>query len=224
MNRDMKHFFIACALLTGTAAAVPSYAETIAPAATNAPGGTYKEDKAHTSLIFRLNHLGFSHFTARFTGIDIRLVIDPKHPEKAALDVTIDPNTLTSDNPPAGFLDELRGAQWLNAVKFPKITYHATKIELTGPKTARITGDLTLLGVTKPVVLDATFNGGYPGFAMDPNARIGFSVHGSFKRSLFGLAYGIPAPGTTMGVGDDVDMTIETELTGPAWPGAAKPQ
>jgi polyisoprenoid-binding protein YceI len=59
---------------------------------------------------------------------------------------------------------------------------------------------------------------------MDPNARIGFSVHGSFKRSLFGLSYGIPAPGTTMGVGDDVDVTIETELTGPAWPGAAKAQ
>jgi polyisoprenoid-binding protein YceI len=220
----MKRFFIACALLTATAGALPTYAETIAPAATNAPGGTYTEDKAHTSLIFRLNHLGFSHFTARFTGIDIKLVIDPKHPEKATLDATIDPNTLASDNPPTGFLEELRGVQWLNTVKFPKITYHATKIELTGPKTARITGDLTLLGVTKPMVLDATFNGGYPGFAMDPNARIGFSVHGSFKRSLFGLSYGIPAPGTTMGVGDDVDVTIETELTGPAWPSAAKAQ
>lgn len=220
----MKRFFIACALLATTAGAAPSYAETITPAVTSAPGGTYTEDKAHTSLIVRLNHLGFSHFTARFTGIDIKLVIDPKHPEKAQLDAMIDPNTLTSDNPPAGFLNDLRGAQWLNAVKFPKITYHATKIELTGPKTAKITGDLTLLGVTKPVVLDATFNGGYPGFAMDPNARVGFSVHGSFNRSLFGLAYGIPAPGTTMGVSDNVDVTIETEFTGPAWPGAAKAQ
>ena len=207
-----------------TAGALPGYAASIKPVATDLPGGTYTEDKAHTSLIVRLNHLGFSHFTARFTGIDMKLVIDPKHPEKATLDATIDPNTLTSDNPPAGFLDELRGAQWLNTKLFPKVTYHATKIELTGPKTARITGDLTLLGITKPVVLDATFNGGYPGFAMDPNARVGFSVHGSFKRSLFGLAYGIPAPGTTMGVGDDVDLIIETEFTGPAWPGAKKAQ
>lgn len=220
----MKRFVIACALVTATVGAAPSYAEAITPAVTNAPGGTYTEDKAHTSVIIRLNHLGFSHFTARFTGVNIKLVIDPKHPEKATLDVAIDPNTLASDNLPAGFLDELRGAQWLNAVKFPKITYHATKIELTGPKTARITGDLTFLGITRPVVLEATFNGGYPGFAMDPNARVGFSVRGSFKRSLFGLAYGIPAPGTTMGVGDDVDLTIETELTGPAWPGAAKAQ
>jgi polyisoprenoid-binding protein YceI len=220
----MKRFFIACALLTMAAGALPGYAASIKPVATDLPGGTYTEDKAHTSLIVRLNHLGFSHFTARFTGIDMKLVIDPKHPEKATLDATIDPNTLTSDNPPAGFLDDLRGAQWLNTKLFPKVTYHATKIELTGPKTARITGDLTLLGVTKPVVLDATFNGGYPGFAMDPNARVGFSVQGSFKRSLFGLAYGIPAPGTTMGVGDDVDLIIETEFTGPAWPGAKKAQ
>jgi polyisoprenoid-binding protein YceI len=220
----MKRFFIACALLIMTAGALPGYAASIKPVATDLPGGTYTEDKAHTSLIVRLNHLGFSHFTARFTGIDMKLVIDPKHPEKATLDATIDPNTLTSDNPPAGFLDDLRGAQWLNTKLFPKVTYHATKIELTGPKTARITGDLTLLGITKPVVLDATFNGGYPGFAMDPNARVGFSVHGSFKRSLFGLAYGIPAPGTTMGVSDDVDVTVETEFTGPAWAGAKKAQ
>jgi polyisoprenoid-binding protein YceI len=51
---------------------------------------------------------------------------------------------------------------------------------------------------------------------LDPNARIGFSAKGTLKRSLFGMGYGVPAPGTTMGVGDDVDFTIETEMTGPA--------
>jgi polyisoprenoid-binding protein YceI len=81
----------------------------------------------------------------------------------------------------------------------------------------RITGDLTLHGVTKPVVLDATLNGGYAGHPMDPNARIGFSARGAFNRGDFGIAYGIPAPGTTMGVSDRVEVTIETEFSGPAW-------
>jgi polyisoprenoid-binding protein YceI len=67
------------------------------------------------------------------------------------------------------------------------------------------------------MVLAATFNGGYPGMPnMDPHARVGFSAHGSFKRSDFGIAFGVPAPGTTMGVGDVIDFSIEAEFTGPA--------
>jgi polyisoprenoid-binding protein YceI len=221
MRIDMKRFFTAGAalIILGASQAV---AAQVAPAPSPAPAGDYTLDKAHSSLIFRLNHLGFSHFTARFTTFDVDLRIDPKHPETAKLDAVIDPASIASDNPPAGFLDMLRGAQWLNAATFPKITYHATKIELTGPNTAHITGELSLHGVTQPVVLDATFNGGYPGFQMDPHARIGFSAHGSFRRSLFGIAFGIPAPGTTMGVSDEIDLTIESEFTGPAWAGAPK--
>jgi polyisoprenoid-binding protein YceI len=66
-------------------------------------------------------------------------------------------------------------------------------------------------------VLEASFNGGYAGHPMDPHARIGFSAHGVFKRSDFGISAGIPALGTTMGVGDEVNVTIEAEFSGPAW-------
>lgn len=218
----MKNVIAACALFL--TAALPAEAANITPIATDLPAGSYTVDKAHTSLIVRLSHLGFSMFTARFTGVDIKLDIDPKHPERAKLEATIDPNTLESDNPPAGFLEELRGAQWLNAKLFPKVTYRATEIELTGPKTAKITGDLTLHGVTKPVVLNATFNGGYQGFEMDPRARAGLSVRGTFKRSDFGITIGIPAPGSNLGVSDEVEVIIETELNGPAWHGAKKPE
>jgi polyisoprenoid-binding protein YceI len=74
--------------------------------------------------------------------------------------------------------------------------------------------------VTQPVTLDVTYNGGYPPTSFDPGgARIGFSAHGTLKRSAFGIAYGIPAPGTTMGVSDDVDVAIETEFSSkPATP------
>jgi polyisoprenoid-binding protein YceI len=88
---------------------------------------------------------------------------------------------------------------------------------MTGPDTAKITGDLTLHGVTKPITLDAKFNGGYAGNMYDPSARIGFSANGVFKRSDFGITIGIPAPGTNMGVFDDVSVAIETEFSGPAW-------
>jgi polyisoprenoid-binding protein YceI len=78
--------------------------------------------------------------------------------------------------------------------------------------------------VTKPVTLDVTFNGGYAGNAMDPGgARIGFSAKGSLKRSDFGVAAGIPAPGSTMGVGDLVQFELETEMLKPKEAAAATP-
>ena len=96
-------------------------------------------------------------------------------------------------------------------------------METTGPHAAKVTGDLTLHGVTKPVTLQVTYNGGYPPSSFDPGgARIGFSAHGTLKRSAFGVSAGIPAPGTNMGVGDDVDIAIETEFSSKQVPQAAK--
>lgn len=97
------------------------------------------------------------------------------------------------------------------------MTFRSTKVELTSPNTARVTGELNLHGITLPVSWDATFNGGYAANPYDPKgARIGFSAHGALKRSAFGMGFGIPAPGTTMGVSDDVDFTIEAEFNRPA--------
>ena len=79
-----------------------------------------------------------------------------------------------------------------------------------------VSGTLTLHGVTRPIVLAATYKGGYAGMPnMDPQARVGFSANSSFKRSDFGITFGVPAPGTTMGVGDLIDFAIEAEFTGP---------
>lgn len=192
-----------------------------AAAAMDVPAGAYTLDKTHASLIFRVNHLGFSNYTARFTRYDAKLDFDPANPASSRVEATIDPNSLELDNPPPGFADTLKGVQWLNAAEFPAITFRSTKVELTGANKARISGDFTLHGVTRPVVLDAIFNGGYAGHPMDPHARIGFSARGSLKRSEFGIAFGIPAAGSTMGVSDAVEVIIEAEFSGPAWHGAA---
>ena len=196
------------------AAAAPAPAAA-KPAAPDVPAGDYKLDPTHASLDFKVNHLGFSHYTARFTDFDAKLKFDPAHPETSSVEATIDPKSLTLPRPPAGFKEELSGTGWLETALFPAITFRSTKVEVTGANTAKVTGDFTLHGVTKPVVLETTFNGGYAGHAMDPHARIGFSAHGVIKRSEFGITYGVPAPGSTMGVSDEVDIQIEAEFSGP---------
>ena len=218
----MKQITLIALLALGAATTQSGAAETHAatdapPPASTAPvpAGAYTLDKAHASLVMRLDHLSFSHFTARFTRFDAELKFDPANPAASSVKVSVDPRSIDSDNAPAGFMDQLRGDMWLDVAKYPQITFTSTKVERAGAKGLRITGNLALHGVTKPVVLNATYNGGYAGHPMDPHARIGFSAQGTFKRSDFGIAYGIPAPGTTMGVGDAVNLVIESEFTGP---------
>ena len=201
---------VALALLAGGSFGAP------APKADPIPAGDYRLDPPHSSVIFRISHMGFSHFTGRMEHFDAKLRFDPAHPEKSRVEATIDPASLASDNPPAHFLAMLHGPDWLDAAKYPAITFRSTRIEVHGHD-ARITGDFTMHGVTHPLVLQAHFNGGYAGFAMDPHARIGFSAHGTIKRSQYGISMGLPPPGSFMGVGDDVDVAIETEFNGPAW-------
>jgi polyisoprenoid-binding protein YceI len=190
------------------------------PTASSAPvpAGSYRLDKAHASLVFRVNHLGFSNYTARFKRFDANLQFDPDDLAASRLVATVDADSLETDFPDPAKLDfnaMLKGAEWLDVAKFPTMKFESTRVAVTGENTMRINGVLTLHGVTRPVMLEGKFNGGYAGHPLDPNARIGFSAHGTLKRSEFGIAYGVPAPGTTMGVGDDVNLVIEAEFTGP---------
>lgn len=187
------------------------------------PAGDYKLDPAHASLVFSASHLGFSNYTAQFRRFAADLKLDPANPAAAVLSATVDPTSLDIPSPPDGFLDELKGDQWINAAAFPQITFKSTHVAVTGKNAADVTGDLTLHGVTRPVTLQMTFNGGYAGHVYEPNARIGFSAQGVFKRSDFGVDYGVPEPGSTMGVGDEISVRIEAEFTGPAWKDAPKP-
>jgi polyisoprenoid-binding protein YceI len=187
-----------------------------APDVSKLPAGDYKLDPLHASLIFQVNHLGFSNYTGQFRTFTADMTLDPARPEKAKLIATVDLKSLDIPASPADFIAELLSDQWLGASKTPQMKYESTSITKTGPATADILGNLTLNGVTRPVTLHATFNGGYEGHSQDPNARIGFSARGALNRSDFGIAYGIPAPGSTMGVSDEVTIEIETEFSGPA--------
>jgi polyisoprenoid-binding protein YceI len=215
----MRPALIAYALIALAACDSVLASDQNTPAATEAPAGAYTLDRNHASLIFRVNHLGFSHYTARFTRFDSRLQFDPADPTASSVTATIDPSSIETDHPdPAFDFDALlRNEHWLNTSRFPQMTFRSTGLELSGPNTARMTGELALHGVTRRVILEVTFNGSYSGHPLDPfGARIGFSAHGGLKRSEFGISEGIPPPGSTFGVGDNVEILIEAEFTRPA--------
>ena len=222
MSRIARVFVLsvlaACVLSNPGENVAAADSSTMPPAAV--PAGDYRLDKAHASLIFRVNHLGFSHFTARFTRFDAQLRFDPADLAAARLTATVDARSIETDYPDPVKLDfnaQLRNEQWLNTARFPEMTFRSTQVEVVGPNAVRVTGDLTLHGVTHPVVLRATFNGGYAGHPLDPHARIGFSARAVLKRSEFGIGFGVPPPGSQFGVSDEVEIIIETEFSGPAW-------
>ncbi len=220
----MKQYVLVLAAMLAACAPPTEPPTQEAPIVHDAPAGQYKLDRSHADLSFRVNHIGISNYVARFSDFDAALNFDPANPEAMSVSATINVASLTLPSPPPGFTAEMLGAPWFDAARFPQMEFRSTAVEQTGPNSARVTGDFTLHGITKPVVLDISFIGGYGGHPMDPNGRIGFSARGVLKRSGFGMGLGVPPPGSTMGVGDEVEVAIEAEFTGPPWtPPASAP-
>ncbi|NBO19089.1 MAG: polyisoprenoid-binding protein [Proteobacteria bacterium] len=174
------------------------------------PAGAYTLDKTHASLTWKVSHMGMSKYTARFAALDAKLNFNPQDITKSTVRVTVDPASVTTDYPDAQKTDfdaELaKGTNWFNAGKFPEITFESTKLEKTSETTGKLTGNLTFLGVTKPLTLDVTFNGGYEKMPMMNIPAMGFSATGTLKRSNWGLTSYVPM------IGDDVELLIETEF------------
>jgi polyisoprenoid-binding protein YceI len=180
------------------------------PVVVEAPSGTYAIDLTHASIIWKVSHFGLSKYPARFTKFDGTLEFDAAKPEKSKLTVNIDPTSVRTEYPnkdKKDFDGELAtGEDWFNSAGFPKITYVSKSIVRTGPAAANIIGDLTFLGVTKPVTLQATYNGSMKKNPFTGQPMLGFSASGKLKRSDFGMAKYIPT------VGDEVTLDIEAEL------------
>ena len=218
-------FIVLAACGPRDAAPGPAAPTEAAPADITAPAGQYRLDKSHASLVFQVNHIGFSNYTASFGAFDATLDFDPEAPETMSVEASVNVASLAIPAPPEGFHAELMGADWFRANAFPEMTFRSTKVTQTGPRAALVEGELTLLGQTAPVTMDAEFIGGYPGYRpYDPNARIGFSAHGILSRSAFGFTHGLPPEGTTMGVGDAVSFEINAEFSGPPAPEQPAPQ
>ncbi|MCB9963392.1 MAG: polyisoprenoid-binding protein [Rhodospirillales bacterium] len=177
---------------------------------TEMPAGVYKLDKTHASLVWKVSHMGLSNYTARFTDFDAGLTFDPKDPTQSKLTVSVNPMSIRTDYPnveKTDFDKELAtGENWLNAGTYPHIEFVSKSIEMTGDKSGQVTGDLTFMGVTKPVTLNVTFNGSYEHKPLSNTPALGFSAEATLKRSEWGLNTYIPM------IGDDVHLLIETEF------------
>src|SRR4029079_14546562 len=101
----------------------------------------------------RVSHMGFSTYTGRFTNINAKLDFDPARLASSRVNVTIDPRSIDADNAPSGFLEMLSGKDWPDAGKFPEMAFRSKTVEVTGANTLRVSGEPTLDGVTKTVVL-----------------------------------------------------------------------
>jgi polyisoprenoid-binding protein YceI len=146
--------------------------------------------------------MGFSFPHGIFSNIEGTLVLDEADISKSAVDVTIPLDKIATGIPK--FDDHLKSKDFFNVEKTPTAKFVSTKVEKTGDKTAKLTGDLTLNGITKPVTLDVTLNkqGEHP---MKKKKAVGFSATTQIKRSDFGISYGVP------NVPDEVDLEIQAE-------------
>lgn len=199
-------FALAALLLNATAglaqvAADPTQAPTQDP--TQVKAGHYVLNPDHGKITWSVSHLGYSTYYGQFTGVSATLDLDPKVPAGSRLSVTVPLGGVLTGN---SRLDErLAAPDFFDTPKFPTASFTATGVEQTSPTTARITGDLTLRGVTKPVSLDATFNqaGTNP---IDRGYTVGFDGRTVVKRSEFGISAFLPL------VGDEVTLRIEGEF------------
>lgn len=165
--------------------------------------GYYRLDPAHSKITWSINHFGYSTYVGQFSKVEGTVSIDPKKAADARLDVTIDAGSVGTLNPA---LDtHLKSADFLDTAKFPTATFKATTIKLTGKGAADITGDLTLHGVTRPVIVAATFNQGGVN-PVDKTYSLGFAGKAKIKRTDFGINAYAPA------LGDEVTLELEAEL------------
>jgi len=186
-------------------AAVLSLSFSSLASAAPVPKGSYAIDPRYTQIIFGIRHMGLSTYYGRFSKESGTLTFDPAAPETSALNVAID---MTAIDTHVSELDKELSSSVFRADKFPTATFVATKIAKTGENTGTVTGDLTLAGVTKPITLNVTFNGGRNSPMPFQPYKIGFDASGTIKRSDFGLT-GMMWSGF---VSNEVNLLIQCEM------------
>jgi polyisoprenoid-binding protein YceI len=166
------------------------------------PAGAYQIEPRHTQVIFAIPHLGITDYYGRFEKVSGTLNFNPGAPEKSSVSISID--TASANVMSDELVKEIVGPNVFDSAQFPSATFKSTSLVRTGPTTGKMTGELTIHGITKPATFDVTFNGGLPA-PMGAAYDIGFHATATVKRSDFGLDKMM----WTSFVGDDVKLTIE---------------
>jgi polyisoprenoid-binding protein YceI len=164
---------------------------------------TYTLDPAHTQTVFIINHLGYSMVTGNFHDLKGTLLLDEKKPENSTVSVTI--GTASVDTGVPARDDVLRSKTFFGAADFPTMEFHSTRVRMKGKKTVDVEGNLTLLGISNPVVLRVVFNRTAPDQMRNNTVVAGFTGTTTIKRSDFGMKAYLPY------IGDDVKVTVNFE-------------
>jgi polyisoprenoid-binding protein YceI len=171
---------------------------------------TWAIDKQHTNVGFSWNHLGVSRQSGRVLDVEGLLEFDPAAPEASSLEVVMRVASIWTG---VEALDKLlASSDFFGASRHPAITFRSTAIKRISDKTGEVTGDLTIMGATNPVILQVTWNfsGEHPMAPVNANFKdkhvSGFSAQTRILRSAWGVTRGIPL------ASDEIDITIETEL------------
>ena len=169
---------------------------------------TWQIDPAHTNVEFTVRHMMISNVKGQFQKTSGTIAADGNNPATAKIDATIDANSINTrvDKRDA----HLKSPAFLDVDKFPTITFKSTKVEADGPNKWKVTGDLTLHGVTKPVVLEVESSGDT---ITDPmgNTRAGASATTTISRKDFGITWNQPLETGGVLVGDEVAISIDVE-------------
>jgi len=166
----------------------------------------YIFDKEHTSILFFVNHLGFSDKIGRFDDYEGYFIFDEENPTKSMVDVNIKPTGIDTFSLDLNKI--LQSKYWFNSKEHPNIHFKSTQIVVTGENQADITGWLSLLGKDKPLTLHVKFNktGTHP---ITHDYVAGFSADCVVNRSQFGMNNGVPF------IGEDVRIHMEIEGISP---------
>ena len=186
----------------------------------DAPSGQYASDPAHTNLYFSVKHLGVSNYLIRFTDFDVTVNLDADDLSASSVQATIDAASISTDfsgdyagthpDSPFATWDEnlARSENFLNSDVHPTISFTSTRVEPSDDGTLLVTGDLELLGETRPITLEASVVGSAEAHPFTGAGLIGFSATGSFNRSDFGMTHLVNPPI----VGDAVTLRFEGEF------------
>ena len=198
LSQQLKKTLLAASL--STVLTIPAAAAT----------STWQIDPAHTAAGFAVKHLMISTVRGQFKGVTGTVTWDDQDLSKSSIDVTIDANTVDTTEPMRD--KDLKSDKFFDVAKYPTITFKSKKIENVSAGKLKVTGDLTIHGVTKEVVLDVE---GPSNAVKDPwgNTRVAASATTKVNRQDYGVKWNANIDGGGVVVGDDVNITIDLEMT-----------
>ncbi|TXK61074.1 YceI family protein [Alkalisalibacterium limincola] len=187
----MKHVALASALALAASALAPAHA-----------AEKWEFDKAHTQVLFVVNHLGFTDLTGQFRVVDGELMLDRENLANSSVTATLKAESVDMNHD--GIDRHLKNEDFFYVEQYPELTFRSTSVTVVDEGTLKMDGELEMIGQTLPVSLDVTINniGAHP---MSGKPHAGFTATGSLKRTDWGMDYAAPA------VGDEVSIRINLE-------------